>query len=107
MESPGLVLLAQALILLDQQRPADALTILYAIDHLPGDVHSTALTAIGRALIDQGQPQQAINKGLLLKRRRHSGYSRYLLRLEVPAAAAAQRESSSSSRGEQPAAKYL
>ena len=61
-ESPGLVLLAQALILLDQQRPADALTILYAIDHLPGDVHSTALTAIGRALIDQGQPQQAITR---------------------------------------------
>ena len=51
-----------------------------------------------------GQPQQAINKALLKKEKALSGYSRYLLRLEVPAAAA---EEQQSSRGEQPAAKYL
>jgi len=58
-EEPGVVLLAQALILLDQGRDAAANVVLEALDGLPDGVERIALVARSRALIGLQRPHEA------------------------------------------------
>lgn len=58
---PVLVLLAQALILLDQGRDSAAATVLEATTGLPDSVKRIALVARSRALIGQQRPRDAVD----------------------------------------------